>query len=70
LSHYHPEGTVLGASAKYGRRLRKVLDKFPQVISLSGHTHCPLANERMIWQGAFTESTHRRFITDAIPETR
>ena len=54
LSHYHPEGTVLGASAKYGRRLRKVLDKFPQVISLSGHTHCPLANERMIWQGTFT----------------
>ena len=54
LSHYHPEGTVLGSSARYGRRLRKVLDKYPQVISLSGHTHCPLANERMIWQGTFT----------------
>lgn len=54
LSHYQPLGTVIGSSRRYGPCLRAVLDKFPQVVSLSGHSHCPLRNERMIWQGTFT----------------
>jgi hypothetical protein len=55
LTHYHPFGTVLGSHYKRrGARLRSILDKFPEVVSISGHTHCPLLNERMIWQGSFT----------------
>ena len=54
LTHYQPAGTVLGSSDAYGVHLRNVLDRFPQVVSLSGHTHCPLRNELMIWQKEFT----------------
>lgn len=54
LTHYQPLGTVLGSGTMWGTYLRAVLDRFPQVVSLSGHTHCPLRNERMIWQGSFT----------------
>ena len=54
LTHYQPLGTVLGSGSRWGDKLRAALDKYPQVISLSGHTHCPLRNERMIWQGTFT----------------
>ena len=54
LSHYQPAGTVLGSSDVHGVHLRNVLNRFPQVVSLSGHTHCPLRNELMIWQNEFT----------------
>lgn len=54
LTHYQPIDTVLGSGKQWGTALRRVLDRFPQVVSLSGHTHCPLRNERMIWQGSFT----------------
>lgn len=34
--------------------MRKVLNKFPQVVQFSGHTHGSLRNEMSIWQGEFT----------------
>ena len=33
---------------------RQVLEKYPQVVQLSGHVHGTLANELNIWQGKFT----------------
>ena len=36
------------------RRRREILSKFPQVITLTGHSHGSLRNERNIWQGEFT----------------
>lgn len=33
---------------------RPVLNKFPQVIHISGHTHNSLFNEQCIWQGEYT----------------
>ncbi len=54
VTHYQPARSAFGAVDLYGETLRRVLDKFPQAVSLSGHTHCPLANERMIWQDGFT----------------
>ncbi|MBQ9501466.1 MAG: metallophosphoesterase [Lentisphaeria bacterium] len=59
LTHYPPYGTMAGSfDDKAGiRPLREVLDRFPQVISLSGHTHWPLEDERCIWQGRFTAVT-------------
>lgn len=35
-------------------RIRKILDKYPQVVQFSGHTHGSLRNELSIWQGSFT----------------
>jgi len=34
--------------------VKPVLDQFPNVISFTGHTHRPFADERQIWQGTFT----------------
>ena len=36
------------------RVLTDVLNKYPQVVSISGHVHGSLASERQIWQGEFT----------------
>ncbi|MBQ0032006.1 MAG: hypothetical protein KBT68_04305 [bacterium] len=39
----------------YSRRgERAVLDKFPNCIALTGHSHASLTDEKSIWQGAFT----------------
>ena len=58
LTHYPPSETMAGSFDKAGiHSLRKILDRFPQVISLSGHTHWPLEDERCIWQGNFTAVT-------------
>jgi len=35
--------------------MRRICDDFPQVVHLSGHAHGCNRNERMIWQGRFTE---------------
>lgn len=54
VDHVPPAGTVYD-SWSWGRvECRRVLNKFPQVVSLSGHVHGSLANERFIWQGEFT----------------
>ena len=55
ITHYNPSRTTSGSYGENGLALlRKTLDRYPQVISLSGHTHIPLEDERTIWQGAFT----------------
>ena len=33
---------------------RKIFDRFPNCIALTGHSHHALTDERSIWQGAFT----------------
>ena len=33
---------------------RRVLDKYPQIVQLSGHVHGTFKNEQNIWQGNFT----------------
>ena len=55
VTHYHPQGTVNDSrSEAQGGALRRLLDAYPQVVSISGHTHNPLQDPRSIWQGAFT----------------
>lgn len=52
--HPHPFLTVYGSVNWGDTDLRKVLNKYPQVIDFSGHSHyCP-ADPRSVWQGAFT----------------
>lgn len=54
ITHFPPNQTVSGSFDSGSKELLKAFQKFPQVISLSGHTHYPLADERTIWQGSFT----------------
>ena len=55
VTHYHPFGTVNNSDKEMqGLALRRLLDSYPQVISISGHTHNPLQDPRSIWQGKFT----------------
>ena len=54
ITHFPPEQTVSGSFTSGSKELLEVFKKFPQVISLSGHTHYPLRDERTIWQGDFT----------------
>lgn len=55
VTHFNPMGTVTGSNRTSGsKELRELFNKYPQVVSLSGHSHCPLEDERCIWQGEFT----------------
>ena len=52
--HLPPAGTTFHSREWGSERCRRMLNRFPQVVSLSGHVHGSLANERQIWQGEFT----------------
>ena len=56
VTHVPPRNTTGGSGGKASgdEELRKLLNKYPQVITLSGHTHNRLMDERAIWQGGFT----------------
>ena len=58
VQHPHLENTVFGPwiwgawdDRGFGR---KALNAYPNALAFSGHSHCPLTDERDIWQGAFT----------------
>lgn len=56
LQHPMPKGTCF-APFGWGQDngdSGAALAAFPNAIALSGHSHYPLADERAIWQGAFT----------------
>jgi hypothetical protein len=52
FAHIPPQGTTRSGSGSSEKR--KMLNKYPQVVNFSGHTHGTLAHERAIWQGEFT----------------
>ena len=56
VTHVPPRSTTGGSGGKASgdAALRELLNKYPQVITLSGHTHNRLMDERAIWQGEFT----------------
>ena len=63
LTHCPPAFTMAASARNDGRKkvwdwrydhIRKMLSGHKQVISISGHTHLPLQDERTIWQGEFT----------------
>ncbi len=56
IQHYHPRGTTC-APMTWGQdsgASTKALSRFPNAVAFSGHSHTPLVDERVIWQGAFT----------------
>jgi len=49
--HVPPADTTYDSNQWGYPVVRKILDKFPQVVCFSGHTHNTLRNERCIWNG-------------------
>lgn len=60
IQHYHVHSTVFGSYNLPGdfpagvHDLKKVLEKHPQVVHISGHSHVPSVDPRCCWQGEFT----------------
>ena len=60
VQHYHVYHTVFGSYDLPGdfhagvKDLTDILEKFPQVVHISGHSHYPSVEPRSIWQGKFT----------------
>ena len=54
FDHLPPAGTTFHSRQWGSDACRRVLNKYPQVVSISGHVHGSLASERQIWQGEFT----------------
>ena len=52
--HLPPAGTTFHSWHWGSANCRSILNRFPQVVSLSGHVHGSLVCERQIWQGEFT----------------
>lgn len=52
--HPHPFATVYGSVNWGDADLRKILNKYPQVVDFSGHSHYAPSDPRSVWQGAFT----------------
>ena len=67
--HYHAAETVYATHYSSGRGLddlKELLNDYPQVVFLSGHSHNALENPRAIWQGNFTaiDTASLRFLDD------
>ena len=57
FQHEHVRDTVYGSSKSDGWGLETftdVLEKYPQVVHISGHSHFPANDPRAVWQGSFT----------------
>jgi len=55
VTHYHPKDTVNDSrQEEKSGALRRLFNRYQQVVSLSGHTHGSLRDPRSIWQGGFT----------------
>lgn len=54
LEHEPPQDTIYN-SHNWGRpENRAILNRYPQVVELSGHVHGSLRNDQFLWQGEFT----------------
>ena len=56
VTHRNPKNTVTGSCAPKNGVIayREVFNRFPEVVSLSAHSHPSLYDERCLWQGEFT----------------
>ena len=57
FQHEHVKNTVYGSSDFDGwgvSYLTDILEKYPQIVHFSGHSHYPLNDPRSVWQGEFT----------------
>lgn len=55
MQHMSPYDTMKGSTGTGSdKKLRTLLDNYPQVINFSGHTHMSMSDPRVIWQDTFT----------------
>ena len=54
VTHEPPFGTTTGTEHWSSKKIRSVLDRYPQVFNLTGHIHSSIAWPANIWQGTFT----------------
>lgn len=57
MQHEHISGTVYGSLDNEGWGMpdfRDILQRYPQVVDFSGHSHYPINDARSIWQEGFT----------------
>jgi len=52
--HHFPISETIFDSAWSRETLRPIIEKYPQVIDFSGHSHYPVNDPRSVWQGEFT----------------
>lgn len=54
--HPHPKNTCNGpwAWGQDNGTVTDILSHYPNAVAFSGHSHCPLTDERDLWQGTFT----------------
>ena len=52
--HYPVTDTVYGSDLWGTSQMTSIMEKYPQIISFSGHSHYPMNDPRSIWQGDFT----------------
>lgn len=57
ITHINPTDTVYGSDEWGNDDITEILKDYPQVISISGHSHYSLIDERSIWQDTFTAFT-------------
>lgn len=57
ITHLNPQDTAYGSDEWGNADITRILNDYPQVISISGHSHYSLIDERSIWQGEFTALT-------------
>ncbi len=54
ITHLPPQDTTYGADDWGDTEIHDALKDYPQVISISGHLHYPMLDERSIWQNQYT----------------
>ena len=54
VDHVPPYGTVYNSFNWGCAAARSILDRYPQVVNLSGHVHGSLRNDLLVWQKNFT----------------
>ena len=55
FQHHPVSNTVYGSTTSWGvEELTSIIEKYPQVVDFSGHSHFPMNDPRSIWQGEFT----------------
>lgn len=57
ITHMPPHDTVYKSERWGNIMIRELLNNYKEVISVSGHSHYPLLDERSIWQEEFTAVT-------------
>lgn len=54
ITHAPPNDTVYMSDEEDYGVLSDLFKQYPQLVSISGHTHAPLMDDRSIWQGEYT----------------